>query len=130
MSLQVQGTPPRKETTVDFIRAESQATPVSRKESGVLGQKIEHDGFVKKREAMCREMSGRWVGPCKVADFFELTMPIELKQGSKEKLPNINKRFFARKKPANEKAMTKTIVGQCLLSIHSMPLIHKLCYSR
>ncbi|KAF9487103.1 hypothetical protein BDN71DRAFT_1478799 [Pleurotus eryngii] len=59
---------------------------------------------------MCREMSGRWVGPCKVADFFKLTMPIELKKGRKEKLPKIDKKFFAGKKPANEKAMTKTII--------------------
>ncbi|KAF9494292.1 hypothetical protein BDN71DRAFT_1496587 [Pleurotus eryngii] len=59
---------------------------------------------------MYREMSGHWVGPCKVADFFKLTMPIELKKGRKEKLPKIDKKFFSGKKPANEKAMTKTII--------------------
>ncbi|KAG9227028.1 hypothetical protein CCMSSC00406_0009990 [Pleurotus cornucopiae] len=110
MSLPFQSTPPRKQTTLDLIRAESQATPITRKESGAQGQKIELDGFEKKREAMCREMSGRWVGPCKVADFFRLTMPIELKKGSKEQLPKINKKFFAGKKPASEKAMVKKTI--------------------
>ncbi|KAJ8701061.1 hypothetical protein PTI98_004025 [Pleurotus ostreatus] len=37
-------------------------------------------------------------------------MPIELKKGSEEKLPKINKRFFAGKKPANERAITKTFI--------------------
>lgn len=111
MALPLQGTPPRKQTTLDLILAESQATPIVKKESGALGQKIEPDGFEKKREAMCREMSGRWVGPCKLADFFKLTMPIELEKGSKEILPKMNKRYFAGKKPATEKAMVKKTVG-------------------
>ncbi len=111
MSLQVASTPPRKQTTVDLIRAASEATPAVRKESGAQGQKIVLDGFEKRREAMSREMSGRWVGPCKLADFFKLTMPIELEKGSKEILPKINKKHFAGKKPVSEKAMVKKIVG-------------------
>ncbi|KAJ8701075.1 hypothetical protein PTI98_004038 [Pleurotus ostreatus] len=51
---------------------------------------------------MCQEMSGYWVGPCEVDDFFELTMPLDLKEGEAEELPNIDEKFFARKKPANE----------------------------
>ncbi|KAF4607760.1 hypothetical protein EYR40_000095 [Pleurotus pulmonarius] len=110
MALPSQGTPPRKQTTLDLILAESQATPIVKKESGALGQKIEVDGFAKKREAMSREMSGRWVGPCKVADFFKLTMPIELKKGSREILPKMNKKYFAGKKPVSEKAMVKKTI--------------------
>ncbi|KAF4602930.1 hypothetical protein EYR38_003334 [Pleurotus pulmonarius] len=59
---------------------------------------------------MSQEMSGRWVGPCKVADFFKLTMPIKLRKGSKEELPKIDKKFFAGKKPANKKAMVKKTI--------------------
>ncbi|KAF4579736.1 hypothetical protein EYR36_001555 [Pleurotus pulmonarius] len=59
---------------------------------------------------MSQEMSGRWVGPCKVADFFKLAMPMELRKGSKEKLPKIDKKFFAGKKPANKKAMVKKTI--------------------
>ncbi|KAF4602944.1 hypothetical protein EYR38_003348 [Pleurotus pulmonarius] len=107
----VQSTPPRKQTTVDLIRAASEATPIVKKESGAQGQKIVLDGFEKRREAMSREMSGRWVGPCKLADFFKLTMPIELEKGSKEILPKINKKHFAGKKPVSEKAMVKKIIA-------------------
>ncbi|KAF4602929.1 hypothetical protein EYR38_003333 [Pleurotus pulmonarius] len=71
--------------------------------------------FMKKSEGgtegvMSQEMSGRWVGPCKVADFFKLTMPMKLRKGSKEKLPKIDKKFFAGKKPANKKAMVKKTI--------------------
>ncbi|KAL4256666.1 Fungal-type protein kinase domain-containing protein [Pleurotus pulmonarius] len=59
---------------------------------------------------MSQEMSGRWVGPCKVADFFKLTMPMKLRKGSKEELPKIDKKFFAGKKPANKKAMVKKTI--------------------
>ncbi|KAF7439781.1 hypothetical protein PC9H_000117 [Pleurotus ostreatus] len=59
---------------------------------------------------MSREMSGRWVSPCKVADFFKLTMPIKLRKGSIEKLPKIDKRFFAGQKPGNQKAMAKKTI--------------------
>ncbi|KAJ8701034.1 hypothetical protein PTI98_004000 [Pleurotus ostreatus] len=51
---------------------------------------------------MCQEMSGYWVGPCEGDDFFELTMPLDLKEGEFEELPNIDRKFFAGKKPANE----------------------------
>ncbi|KAF4607773.1 hypothetical protein EYR40_000108 [Pleurotus pulmonarius] len=59
---------------------------------------------------MSQEMSGRWVGPCKVADFFKLTMPIYLRKGNKEKLPKIDKKFFVGNKPANKKAMVKKTI--------------------
>ncbi|KAF9494291.1 hypothetical protein BDN71DRAFT_1496586 [Pleurotus eryngii] len=51
---------------------------------------------------MCQEMSGYWVGPCEADDFFELTMPLNLKGGEIEELPDIDKKFFAGKKPGNE----------------------------
>ncbi|KAL4259383.1 Protein kinase domain-containing protein [Pleurotus pulmonarius] len=51
---------------------------------------------------MCQEMSGYWVGPCETDKFFELTMPLDLEEGAVEELPNIDPKFFAEKKPANE----------------------------
>ncbi|KAJ8701062.1 hypothetical protein PTI98_004026 [Pleurotus ostreatus] len=92
--------PPRKRTIDPAL---VQATPVSRKYSGLIQtQTLDPDDFKKKRAGMCLEMSGYWVGPCEVDDFFELTMPLDLKEGEVEELPNIDRKFFAGKKPGNE----------------------------
>ncbi|KAF4579716.1 hypothetical protein EYR36_001535 [Pleurotus pulmonarius] len=101
MSSLVEGTPPRKKANPLLLHV--QATPVSRKYSGLIeGQKLDPDDYKEKRAGMCQEMSGYWVGPCETDKFFELTMPLDLEEGAVEELPNIDPKFFAEKKPANE----------------------------
>lgn len=101
--------PPRKRTIDPAL---VQATPIFRKYSGLIqSQNLDPDDFTKKRAGMCLEMSGYWVGPCEVDDFFKLTMPLDLKEGEVEELPNIDKKFFARKKPADEDEVYAELVG-------------------
>ncbi|KAF4607752.1 hypothetical protein EYR40_000087 [Pleurotus pulmonarius] len=101
MSSLVEATPPRKKANPLLLHV--QATPISRKYSGLIeGQKLDPDDYKQKRAGMCQEMSGYWVGPCEANKFFELTMPLDLEEGAVEELPNIDPKFFAGKKPANE----------------------------
>ncbi len=110
MSSLVEATPPRKKANPLLLHV--QATPISRKYSGLIeGQKLDPDDYKQKRAGMCQEMSGYWVGPCETNKFFELTMPLDLEEGAVEELPNIDPKFFAGKKPANEDEVYTELVG-------------------
>ncbi|KAF4607766.1 hypothetical protein EYR40_000101 [Pleurotus pulmonarius] len=56
------------------------------------------------------DMSGRWIGPCAIDKFFKLAMAKKFTRKRREKLPKIDKKFFARKKPASAEAMTQTFM--------------------
>lgn len=60
---------------------------------------------------MSQEMAGHWVGPCDVDEFFNLTMPLNLKEGEAEVLPHIDKKHFSGKKPRSENAVALSFVG-------------------
>ena len=56
-------------------------------------------------------MSGRWIGPCAIDKFFKLAMAKKFTRNRREKLPKIDKKFFAGKKPATAEAMAQTFVS-------------------
>lgn len=86
-----------------------QSTPLKFKASGYKAQKIETAGFQENRKAMCKEMTGFWVGPCEVDKFFELTMPIAA--DTQEALPDIRTDFFSGLKPSKEKDLYPRLVS-------------------
>ncbi|KAF4602949.1 hypothetical protein EYR38_003353 [Pleurotus pulmonarius] len=56
------------------------------------------------------DMSGRWIGPCAIDKFFKLAMAKKFTRKRREKLPDIDRKFFAGKKSASAKAMTQTFM--------------------
>ncbi|KAF4602914.1 hypothetical protein EYR38_003318 [Pleurotus pulmonarius] len=88
-----------------------QSTPFKYKASGYKAQKAEVVGFQENRKAMCKEMTGFWVGPCELPKFFELTMPIGTE--TQEKLPDISTKFFSGLKPTKEKDLYPRLIKFC-----------------
>ncbi|KAF4607802.1 hypothetical protein EYR40_000137 [Pleurotus pulmonarius] len=97
-------TPPRNKNALFLTQLES--TPPSRKASGYKNFQARRDGFETNRRAMSREMTGNWIGPCPVQDFFNLTMPFK-KSDTKETLADIPTTFFTQFQPKNERDVYK-----------------------